>query len=138
MGGRRLLDLGWGSALVRLLQRRGLGTGSGAEVSQVASSLRCLRLPGRRICCADLWCIADPSTEKELWFLQRSSWRCDLRVIPVLVCMMGFSTALVAQSNSVAGSVKVVPGDWERVKQLGPHTRVHLSTDRGSHLCSVD
>lgn len=59
-------------------------------------------------------------------------------MIPVLVCLMGFSTALVAQSNSVAGSVKVVPGDWERVKQLRPHTRVHLSTDRGSHLCSVD
>jgi hypothetical protein len=61
-----------------------------------------------------------------------------LRVIPVLVCMMGFSTALVAQSDSVAGSVKVVPSDWERVKQLRQHTRVHLSTDRGSHLCSVD
>jgi hypothetical protein len=61
-----------------------------------------------------------------------------LRVIPVFVCMMGFSTALVAQSDSVAGSVKVVSSDWERVKQLRQHTRVHLSTDRGSHLCSVD
>jgi hypothetical protein len=59
-------------------------------------------------------------------------------VIPVLMCMMGFSVALVAQSDSVAGSAAKVPGDWARVKQLRQHTRVHLSTDRGSHLCSVD
>jgi hypothetical protein len=59
-------------------------------------------------------------------------------VIAVLMCMMGFSAVLVAQSNSVASSATTVPGDWARVKQLRQHIRVHLSTDRGSHLCSVD
>jgi hypothetical protein len=70
--------------------------------------------------------------------LARSSRRCELRVIPVLMCMMGFPAVMVAQSNSVASPATTVPGDWARVKQLRPHIRVHLSTDRGSHLCSVD
>lgn len=80
------------------------------------------------------------SPPRETEFLR---WNMRILFPIAALCVVGLSSGLVAQTNtgqpnSVVGSVTTVPGDWARVKQLKPHTRVHLSTDRGSHLCSVD
>ena len=54
------------------------------------------------------------------------------------ICVSGLSPYVVAQSNSVATAPTTVAGDWQRVKQLPVHTRVHLSTDKKGLTCSID
>jgi hypothetical protein len=65
--------------------------------------------------------------------------RCDVRILFVAaVCIFGLSTHVVAQSHSVVSSPTNAAGDWQRVKQLPVHTRVHLSTDKKGLTCSID
>jgi len=51
------------------------------------------------------------------------------RVSPILLCLLA---SLVQGQTAAAGS------NWQRVQQLPLHTRVHVSADSRSRLCSID
>jgi hypothetical protein len=51
------------------------------------------------------------------------------RVLPISLCLLA---PLVEGQTAAAGS------NWQRVQQLPLHTRVHVSADSKSRLCSID
>jgi hypothetical protein len=51
------------------------------------------------------------------------------RVLPITLCLL---TSLVQGQTAAAGS------NWQRVQQLPLHTKVHVSADSKSRLCSID
>ena len=51
------------------------------------------------------------------------------RVLPISLCLLA---SLVQGQTATAGS------NWQRVQQLPLHTKVHISADSKSRLCSID
>jgi hypothetical protein len=58
-----------------------------------------------------------------------SSLKSFARVLPISLCLLA---SLVQGQTAAAGS------NWQRVQQLPLHTRVHVSADGKSRLCSID
>jgi hypothetical protein len=52
--------------------------------------------------------------------------------------VLGLSSGGMAQSSVVAASPAVAENDWQRVKQLPVHTKVHIDADKNGRTCLID
>ncbi len=60
-------------------------------------------------------------------------------LLPVAaLCVLGLSSAGFGQSRSGAASPAGATNDWQRVKQLPLHTKVHIDADKKGRTCTID
>jgi hypothetical protein len=52
--------------------------------------------------------------------------------------VLGLCPSGMAQSSVVAASPAVAENDWQRVKQLPAHTKVHIDADKNGRTCLID
>jgi hypothetical protein len=59
-------------------------------------------------------------------------------VVAAALSALGLSFSGMAQSTVVGASPATAENDWQRVKQLPLHTKVHIDADKKGRTCLID